>query len=412
MENNIIKRINIAGIFLFFLLMIFQNLIKARFENEYLFTGYIWGILFIIFLLIYNLYKKSGIIITDLDRLIFIFIAVQVIYIVPNFINYPQGALMGFLYNTRNFFFPYFLIRLTMVSGVSRKWIIRWMFFLGFLIAAYGIFQIYFDWERLIWLSTKLGYFYGPGAKRIYSILLTPLDVAYLTMILSIFSVSYILGRGKIFSWFTRIIYLMVFLVCLYLTYTRSAYMGVLLGILSVMILYFLWLGFGWKWLLIVLAVLALIFGIFWWQFPEIINSIIRIDDSSAVVHFASNRAAIDAFLKNPFGTGFGLSGWTVVSRGTGEGTYFESSFLQMMVETGIIGIVLHIMIIIKILFISLSNYFKRGNGIFLGVFGSTLGLLAASFFLPVNYFSTTMSFYWGFVALAMHYRQDKEIEA
>lgn len=139
------------------------------------------------------------------------------------------------------------------------------------------------------------------------------------------------------------------------------------------------------------------------------VNRIIITGDSNTLAHIESNNEAIETFLRNPFGIGLGMSGWTVTKWQASEGIYIESSFLQVMMETGIVGIVVLIMIWVKILMISISNYLKSNNPLFLGLFGATLGIVVASFFLPVYYYSTSMSFYWGLVAISIFFRSKKD---
>ena len=71
----------------------------------------------------------------------------------------------------------------------------------------------------------------------------------------------------------------------------------------------------------------------------------------------------------------------------------------------GIAGALVLAMIWVKILLMCAGNYFKSRDPLFLGLFGATLAVVVASFFLPVFYYSTAMSFYWGLVALSMGHR-------
>jgi len=408
MQGKITKNIIFTGLATFFLFMVFQNLVKAYFENEYLFLGYLWGAVFIICLFILNLVKKTEIKVTTLDWIIFAYIIVQALYMIPSLSQFPRGAIMGFMYNVRNFFFPYFLIRLAIPSKDESRWLIRIIAFLIFLVAAYGVYQFFFDWERLLQVSPQIwGYFYSAG-KRAYSILLTPLDLAYSSMVMGIFALAYMFSRDKVLGWSSKAVYFLVFAACLFLTFTRSAYLGIGTGIITLIILYLLRIGFSWKLLLMIIIVILLIFGIFWWQFPDLVDRVVRLDDPSAVFHLKNFGEGLKVFFRNPLGIGLGRSGWTVTKWGAGEGIFFESTLLQIMVETGIPGAGLFLVILFKVLLISITGYFKSGKGIFLGLSGATVGLFIGSFFLPVFYFSTVMSLYWGMVAIAfVYYNQE-----
>ena len=406
-------KIMIAGLYLFFLLMIFQNLIKTYFENEYLFAGYILGVLLLLFIFVYTLVKKTKIEICDLDWLIIFYIIVQLIWMIPNFYQYPQGALMGFLYNVRNFFVPYAIIRLSIIGFRSQERLIKWMSFLIAIIAIFGIYFFYFDVEMLSSISTG-GSLVG---KRATSFLFATGEVAFCSMIFGLIAFSYIIEKNKVFNWVVKVFYLFVFLFSLILTFTRSAYLGFIAGFLAIVILYLIGGRTNWKVSVTVILVFLIIISIILFfvidkislEFPSLVNRIIITDDSNTLAHIVNNNKAIETFLRNPFGIGLGLSGWTVSKWQVSEGTFIESSFLQVLMETGIVGIVVLIMIWVKILMISISNYLKSKNPLFLGLFGATLGIVVASFFLPVYYFSTAMSFYWGLVAISMFFRYKKD---
>ncbi len=410
--EKISGKIIIAGLYLFFLLMIFQNLIKAYFENEYLFTGYILGALLLLFIFAYTLIKKIKIEICDLDWLIIFYIIVQLIWMIPNFYQYPQGALMGFLYNIRNLFLPYAIIRLSIIGFRSQERLIKWMSFLIAIVAICGIYFFYFDVE--IFSSVSVGG--SLVGKRATSFLLASPALAFCSMIFSLITFSYIIEKNKVFSWVVKIFYLFVFLFSLILTFTRSAYIGFLAGFLAIVILYLIRGRTNWKISVTVILVFLIIISIILFfvidkislEFPGLVNRIIITDDSNTLAHIVSNNKAIETFIRNPFGIGLGLSGWTVSKWQVSEGTYIESSFLQVLMETGIVGIVVLIMIWVKILMIAISNYLKSKNPLFLGLFGATLGIIVASFFLPVYYYSTVMSFYWGLVAISMVFRSKK----
>ncbi len=398
--------ISISGLFFFFLLMIFQNLVKGYFGNEYLFIGYFLGVVLLVYLFIVDFIRKGTVKIHDLDRFLIFFIIIQLIWALPTFFSSPRAAVIGFMYNARNFFIPYALVRFSYLGSFNKKWLIRWMVFLIFLVAVYGIYQYYFDWERFLGISVATaGFFYSEG-RRAYSFLLTPLDLAFSSMIMGIVMFSYLIEKNKIFSLLTHIFLFLIFTVSTILTFTRSAYIGFVLGIFVVLVTFLLKIRVNIKLLFIILLFIIILIGIGWGLFPDFFDKIIRLEDSSAIEHISNFQQGIRVFLQNPLGLGLGKSGWTVVNWNVGGGIYVESAIQQVMVESGIIGIIAFILFFGKIILISISNYFKNENPIFLGVLGATVGIFAGSFFLPVYYFSTAMSFYWGLVAISIFYRE------
>lgn len=409
---KVTKFVIMPGLYLFFLLMIFQNIIKARFNSEYLFLGYILGVFLLLFAFLFFLVKKQHIELTDLDKLILVYVFIQMVYILPTLQMSARAAVIGFLYAIRNFFLPYAIIRFSLIGAFDRIRLIRWMTFLIMIVAIYGIYQFYFDWERLIDISKSAeGYFYSPTGERAYSFLLTPLDLAYSCMVLGNFIFAYLLVKNKVFGIISKSIFFIIFSLALFLTFTRSAYLGLFFGLIGIVYIYLVKSKLTWKSITFGAVLIVLFAVILIWRFPQVLQRITRWDDPSALVHYSNTIEGLKLFLANPFGVGVGQTGFTIVNWNSGQGIYFESSFIQVLVETGIFGIIVLCAIWIKILLLSISNYMKQGNPIFLGLFGATIGVVIGSFFLPVYQLSTAMSFYWGFVALVMFYKLSPNVK-
>jgi hypothetical protein len=405
---KVTKSVIMPGLYLFFLLMIFQNLIKAHFESQYLFLGYILGVFLLIFAFIFFLVKKQCIEITDLDKLILAYIFIQMVYILPTLQISIRAAVVGFLYGIRNLFLPYAIIRFSLIGAFDKIRLIRWMAFLVIIFAVYGIYQFYFDWDRLADLSKDVGGLFYSSGKRAYSFLLTPLDTAYGCMVLGNLMFAYILIKNRVFGVISKSVFFIILIFALFLTFTRSAYLGIFFGMLGILYLYLIKSNLSWKLIFAGLLPIVIIMAAILWKFPQLFYRITRFYDASALFHYSNTIEGLKLFLAYPFGIGVGKTGFTVVNWNIGQGVYFESSFIQVLVETGVLGISILIAIWIKILLLSASNFMKNGNPIFLGLFGATIGIVIGSFFLPVYQFSTAMSFYWGFVAIAIFYKLER----
>jgi O-antigen ligase len=404
----------LAGLYIFFLLMLFQNLIKAYFRNQYLFVGYIMGIVLLVSALAYMFAKRAGIKIHDLDWLIIFYIFIQLLWTLPNLYQYPRATIMGLLYNIRNFLIPYAIIRFTITDLRGQKWLTKWMTFLIAVMASFGIYVFYYGFG--IPGIFERAYYIG---RRTPSFLFTTLDVAFCCMIFGLFMMAYLLEKNRVYSWVLKILYTGVFIFCLILTFTRSAYIGFIAGFLAILLIFLISKRINWKISVSIILVIAVVLAVMMFfladnvllEFPDLSSRIVITDDPNTMAHVENNLEALGIFIRHPFGIGLGRSGWTVTKWQLSQGIYFESSFLQAMVETGIAGALVLFMIWVKIILMCAGNYIRSKNPLFLGLFGATLAVFIASFFLPVYYYSTAMSFYWGLVAIAISF-SDKDMAA
>ena len=209
------------------------------------------------------------------------------------------------------------------------------------LIALYGLIQYAWDYERLLPLVYNVGDLYADGKPRLYSYLLSPFDPAYgaVIAILVLFSGA---GRSALrvaLPWFALLV------PCLLLTYTRSAYLALIAGIVTVCVMdrgrvrrhaSILYAG------LCLVCVVLLIGGtsVLNSSLGERFHSIVSQTDSSSEVHKERLATAVRVISKNPFGIGLGKYG-TVQARfagGSDQADWVEDSLLQVTVQNGVIG--------------------------------------------------------------------------
>ena len=131
------------GIYIFFFLIILQNLIKAVFRSEFLFVGYLWGVGLLGLVFLDYLMTARPLRIVWLDKLVIIYTIFQFSWALPTFYSSPKAAFLGFLYHVR-VFIPYFLIRYTLARFEDARKLLKWMIYLSLLVGLYGIYQYFF----------------------------------------------------------------------------------------------------------------------------------------------------------------------------------------------------------------------------------------------------------------------------
>ncbi len=209
------------------------------------------------------------------------------------------------------------------------------------LIALYGLVQYRWDYERLLPLVYHLPDLSADGIPRLYSYSLSAFDPAYgaVVAILVLFSGAVRSTLRLALFWFALL------LPCLLLTYARSAYIGLLFGVVTVCIAdrahfrrYATIIGIG-----ICLVCAVLMFSgasVFNSDIGQRIKSIGSQTDSSSAVHKASMMKALQVISANPLGIGLGKSG-IVQARfagGVDAAEFTEDWILQAGVQTGVIG--------------------------------------------------------------------------
>jgi O-antigen ligase len=231
------------------------------------------------------------------------------------------------------------------------------------LVALYGVVQYVWDYERLLPLADYAPNMVADDSRRLYSYSLNPFDPAFgaVIAILVLFSGA---GRSALrgaLLWFALLI------PCLLLTYTRSAYLGLLAGIATVcaidrdhvkrhaVMIY----------VTVCLICAALLFGgqsVYKSSLAQRVQSIVSQTDDSSKVHKQRLWKAVQVISTNPFGIGLGKYG-TVQSRfvgGSEEADWVENQVLQVAVQTGVIGALAYLALTVAIL---VSILRKRHGG-------------------------------------------------
>ena len=214
------------------------------------------------------------------------------------------------------------------------------------LIAVYGLVQYRWDYERLLPLVYHLPDLSADGTRRLYSYSLGAFDPAFgaVVAILVLFSGVRRTALRVALLWFVLLV------PCLLLTYVRSAYIGLLFGIITVCVIdrahvkrYAVIIGVG-----ICLVCAMLVFSgasVLNSDIGQRIQSIVSQTDSSSTAHKESMKKAVQVISTNPFGIGLGKSG-IVQARfagGVDAAEFTEDWVLQTGVQTGVIGVLAYL---------------------------------------------------------------------
>lgn len=209
------------------------------------------------------------------------------------------------------------------------------------LIALYGLVQYKWDYERLLPLVNHVPDLYAGDSPRLYSYLLSALEPAYAAVI----AILVLFSGASRSALRVALLWCVLLIPCLLLTYTRSAYLGLLAGIVTVC---FVDRGRIKRNAVIVSVALCLICTVFLFggaslyksSLGQRFHSILSQTDDSSMVHKKRMGKAVQLISRNPFGIGLGKYG-TVQARFVGdpeEAEYTENWVLQVGVQTGVIG--------------------------------------------------------------------------
>ena len=208
-------------------------------------------------------------------------------------------------------------------------------------IALYGIVQYVWDYDRLLPLMYHDADLYAEGTRRLYSYALSAFDCAY-GAVIAILVLFVGAGRLKLHVALPCVVLLIP---CLVLTYVRSAYLGLLIGILLVCVVdrariirhaVILGIALSLSCAAFVLAERSEISS----NIDQRLHSIISQRDGSSVAHKERMEKAFQVISTNPFGIGLGNSG-IVQARFAGGVDNSESTenwVLQVGVQTGLLG--------------------------------------------------------------------------
>lgn len=276
------------------------------------------------------------------------------------------------------------------------------------LIALYGIIQYEWDYERLLPLVYHIADLSEDNTRRLYSYALSIFDAGYgsVIAILVLFSGAMRTRLRTALPWYALLA------PCLFLTYVRSAYLGLLCGIVTVCVVdrantlrHVLVIN-----LAFCLACAALLFGgasAINSNLGQRLQSIVQQTDGSSVAHKESLGTALKLISTNPLGIGLGNNG-IVEARfagGVDQAQMTENWTLQAAVQTGWLGAIAYLGLTGAILvsLLQTRNYCNRDVRLLRVSAGAVfVALTVAGVMIPVWDHLITSVYAWALVGMAL----------
>jgi hypothetical protein len=270
------------------------------------------------------------------------------------------------------------------------------------LLAIYGVIQYFWDYERLMPLvSSEL--ISPDGQRRLYSYALSFLDSAYAPVIAILILLS---GAARyslrIALWWCALLFL-----CLLLTYTRSAYLGLLAGVITLCILDRIQLR---RMALTGVVATCLLCAILLFggdasgsSLGRRVQSIISQNDESSLEHKKAMQEAVQVISEHPLGIGLGRFGPLAASfAGVDEARYTENWVLQVAVGTGVIGAFVFIGLTMTILWSLFRRRRESQNALVTAALSTFVAMSLASVMIPVWFGEIPAVYAWALLGMAL----------
>lgn len=227
-QNNILFKLLLTSISI-----LFASLSLPQFANDRFGIGIVAMICFLIFALNVGFHNIKSIKFNSLDFLVIILFAIMLISTFSSY--FLTESLKGLLKYTI-LFGSYFMLRFTIANCSKNTFLNLWsiIFFLGFIVAAIGIYQYIIGVQPLAtWEDPNLETIH----TRVYSTLGNPnLLAGYLLLILP---VSIFIPLEMKFNDFYKFLFLtgsLTIFICIIFTGSRGGYLGLLSGIIFIAI--------------------------------------------------------------------------------------------------------------------------------------------------------------------------------
>ncbi len=331
------------------------------------------------------------------------------------------AEILGVVYNLRflvMFVYGWLLNDLCASNGSAgdlRSTVVKYVMFSAFVVAVFGVIQYLFlpnDALGHVGYSTQNGVFPAffidnkPDLERIMSTLRDPNSLgSYLIIIISMI-VSWIVSKKPNTNKLEVLILLSV--VCLVVSFSRSAWIGTLAALASIMLLSRSKASKSKKLnnkkpaliMASVITVCLLTVGLGVFRGSYLVQNIILHSDKSTTMEDPNElrvkfiKESFDNIASNPEGLGPGRAGLASI-KNTKQGTILnENYYLQIATEVGVFGLVLFVMIyaaVLKRLFVASS-----GDWLALALFCSGIGLLITNLLVHIWSNEAVAYTWWG----------------
>lgn len=333
-----------------------------------------------------------------------------------------DAEILGLIYNLR--FLAFFVYAVLLTRLYKADWLMKKVLVV---VLSVALLVMVFGFVQYMWLPddalTKIGYSRSNGAlpaffiddkpdlERIMSTVRDPNSLgSYLIIILSLSLVLFLNVKNKDLKQLNGGL-LALSVLCLWFTFSRSAWLGALLAVLII-----LYLSFAKdrkmkidRRLLFVLPVVALIFvgGLYVARDSYFVKNVILHADESTVLEDPNElrvrfwQESLESAINNPLGHGVGTAGLASI-RNEKQGTVLnENYYLQILYEVGVIGLALFLLIIAvvacRLFYISEKEYLA------LALLASFAGLALTNFLVHIWSNEAVSYTWWGLAGLILY---------
>lgn len=325
------------------------------------------------------------------------------------FSNNHMASLMGMAIFTSQLLF-YIMIRSKVKTKENNLTLIRYLLITSLFVTAFGVFQYYFiNHMPTDWIDKDL---YKNISNRAFSTLYNPNVLgSYLIIIISITLAGFNPSRN-ISNKLVPLVILVLSYLCMILTFSRGAWLGLAASILVIFIF-----SKEKPYIITVLGATLLL------TLPEFDAVLSRVNigflsnDSSNEYRWYLWKVAFKTFTENPlFGTGIGSFGFALPSHAQAAGylvSHAHNIYLHLLAEIGLVGFIAFFSYIGIAVYVAYrmmkSSHCKQTRKLSIGVMAACIGLMVHGTVDATLYLPQLSVFIWLIIAVA---RNMGELEA
>lgn len=335
-----------------------------------------------------------------------------------------DAEILGFVYNVRFLlFFLYGWILLKYFDATYiRNLAVKTVLGIGVVVVAFGLFQYYLLPDDAL---THLGFvrengvvaaFFiddKPDLERVMSTIRDPNSLgAYLLIITSIIGAKLLLRQQQAKKWLA--VYLFATLLCLYLTFSRSAWLGLILSVLTSAVLVTQSKSKQARKIISVGAVVLIIAGfigsatLFITRDSYFVQNVIFHADETTTEETPNQlrvrfwQESVDGAVSNPIGSGPGSVGVVSSKNDTTGGRLTENYYLQLLGEVGFLGLLLFTAIVLLVVKNLYSRIGSKNNYIEIALLASLAGISFSGLLNHIWINEAVAYTWWGLAGLYM----------
>ncbi|MFH1202721.1 MAG: O-antigen ligase family protein [Candidatus Omnitrophota bacterium] len=343
---------------------------------------------------------------TFLDKPLLIYVVICGISVI--FSTNFAISIRTFILKLAEYVLIFFVIIESMNSRKKIRNILTILFISSALICVDGLFQFCTHKD---FIRNRVWYYDArPFTFRIMGPFISANDFAAYISPLLIINLSLIFYKFK--NFILRIAFRILslgLLTCLFLSFSRGAWLGFILGAIFIIL-------FKEKRTAFILLFVILFFASIWFLYPQDMKAgfgaLFNFSDNGVKDRVVLNRIGISMFLENPL-TGVGLGTFmfnferlnNIIEYSWGP-TYAHNCFLQMLAETGVLGLTSFMFVIFTLFIKSVELIKKHEDSVYknlsVGLLGGLLAYLVHSAFDTHFYSLQIVMIFWLLLGLLM----------